>query len=307
MNRRYLLVTPCRNEAKYIVPTLETVTTQSHLPSKWVIVDDGSTDETPAILADWASRFPFIEVVTRRDRGARAVGPGVIEAFYEGLSRVSLDDYDYLCKLDADLELPPRYFERCMERMESDPYLGNVSGKMVERQPDGSMRVEFMGDENAIGAVKFYRMQCFREIGGFVRELAWDGIDGHLCRMNGWVAMSVDDPDLRFVHLRPMGSSQENILVGRKRWGRGKYFMGSSWYYVLASSVYRMFEPPYGEGGLNIFKGYLTALQKGEHRYDNPRYRRYIRRFELAQLLVGKGRAVRFANTRLRRRPPKAR
>jgi biofilm PGA synthesis N-glycosyltransferase PgaC len=303
-HRRYVLVTPCRNEAKFLRVTLDSTLAQTVPPSKWVIVDDGSTDETPAILAEYASAHPdVIQVVTRRDRGTRSVGPGVIEAFYDGLRHVSLDDFEYVCKFDADLDMPPRYFERAMERMEADPRLGNLSGKMVEPQPDGTLLPISMGDENAIGALKFYRVKCFREIGGFVREVAWDGIDGHLCRMHGWVPMSVDDPEMRFVHLRPMGSSHGDILEGRKRWGRGKYFMGSAWYYVLASSVYRMLEPPYVRGGVNIFRGYLTALRKGESRYDNPAYQRYVRRFELEQLVVGKGRAARWENARVRRRP----
>ena len=188
--------------------------------------------------------------------------------------------------------------------MEADPFLGNVSGKMTERQPDGSLVTFFMGDENAIGAIKFYRVECFREIGGFVRELAWDGIDGHLCRMHGWVACSVPDPEMRFVHLRPMGSSQQDLVVGRRRWGRGKYFMGSAWYYVLAASVFRMKDRPFVKGGANIFYGYVKSAVDGQHRYDNPRYAKYIRRFELMQLVMGKSRAARVVNARIRAGAP---
>lgn len=301
--RRYCLVTPCRNEARYIRSTLETTCAQTALPSLWVIVDDGSTDETPAILEEFAAKFPFIRIVRRADRGRRAVGPGVIEAFYDGLSRVDLDAFDYVTKFDGDLELPVRYFERSMERMEADPQLGNVSGKLFERLPDGRLFEERTGDENAVGPVKFYRVACFRHIGGFVREVAWDGIDGHICRLNGWIAQSVDDPEMRIIHLRPMGSSQENIRVGRVRWGRGKYFMGSAWYYIVASAIYRSLEPPYLHGGLGILWGYLRALLTGHPRYENPAYRRYLRRFERNQLLMGKRRALRLENQRIRRSP----
>lgn len=298
-SRRYLLVTPCRNEAEYIRTTLETTCSQSIPPKLWIIVDDGSSDETPEILSEYAARFSFIRIINRVDRGNRAVGPGVIEAFYDGLSAADLGEFDYLAKFDADLELPPTYFERAMERMESDPVLGNISGKLFERRIDGSLFEERTGDENAVGPVKFYRMECFRDIGGFVSEVAWDGIDGHICRMLGWVAQSKDDPDMRIIHLRPMGSSQTNILVGRVRWGRGKYFMGSSWYYVLASAVYRGLEPPYLIGGGLIFFGYIRALLTGHRRYDNPAYRRYLRRFERAQLLRGKQRALQEENQRI--------
>jgi hypothetical protein len=76
---------------------------------------------TPHILAEYAARFPVIRVVSRKDRGKRAVGPGVIEAFYAGLETVRLEDFDYVCKLDLDLDLPSRYFEVLIQRMEEDP------------------------------------------------------------------------------------------------------------------------------------------------------------------------------------------
>ena len=128
-SRRYLLISPCRDEAQYLRRTLDSVAAQSVQPAAWVIVDDGSTDETPAILEEYARRLPYLRVVRRTDRGRREVGPGVIEAFYAGLKTVRLEDFDYLCKLDMDLDLPVRYFELLMQRMESDPRIGTTSGK----------------------------------------------------------------------------------------------------------------------------------------------------------------------------------
>ena len=203
--------------------TLDCVVAQSIAPTLWVIVDDGSTDATPQILAEYARKHAFIRVVRREDRGRRAVGPGVIDAFYAGLETVRLDDFDYLCKLDMDLELPERYFELMMRKMESDSRLGNFSGKTYIRRADGSLASERLGDENAIGPAKFYRVRAFRDIGGFVRQVSWDGIDGHMCRMRGWKAQSDDSPELRIVHLRQMGSSQQSLWVGRLRWGFGMY------------------------------------------------------------------------------------
>jgi poly-beta-1,6-N-acetyl-D-glucosamine synthase len=305
-SRRYCLITPCRNEARFIRRTLETTTAQTVPPARWIIVDDGSTDETPQIIAEFAARFPYIQVVTRRDRGKRAVGPGVIEAFYDGLATIDIDDFDYVVKFDGDLELPPRYFQRVMEHMEADPYLGNFSGKLFERLPDGRLIEERTGDENAVGPVKFYRVQCFKDIGGFVREVAWDGIDGHVCRMKGWIALSKVEEDLRIIHLRPMGSSQQNIWVGRIRWGRGKYFMGSRFYYVAAASVYRMFERPWLVGGVGIAYGYLKAAATRHPRYSDPEYLRYLRGYELSSLVLGKRRALDWFNSRVRKRAKRA-
>ncbi len=291
-HRRYVLVSPSRDEADFLPTTIRSVAAQTVPPAKWVIVDDGSTDDTPRILQEAAQQYPFIQVIRREDRGKRSVGPGVIDAFYAGLEHVDLDDYDYVCKLDADLDIPPRYFQTVIERFESQPRLGNFSGKVYMREDDGSETLERMGDENAIGAAKFYRVSCFKDIGEFVREVCWDGIDGHTCRMKGWVAQSDDQPDLRLIHLRQMGTSHKGIWTGRMRWGRGKWFMGSAWYYILAVSLYRMFEKPFVIGGLGILCGYLRAAATGMKRYDHPAFRKHLRRYELRSLLHGKREAM---------------
>jgi len=80
----YLLVTPCRNEADFMKLTLDSVVSQTLPPGLWVIVDDGSTDVAPQVLAEYAARYSFVKIVTRENRGHRSVSPGVIEAFYHG-------------------------------------------------------------------------------------------------------------------------------------------------------------------------------------------------------------------------------
>ena len=303
-SRKYVVITPCRDEAVYLPITIRTVSAQTIRPALWVIVDDGSTDETPQILAEAASKHDFIRIVRRDDRGERKVGPGVIDAFYAGLRTANLDEFEYLCKLDGDLELPPRYFERLMDEMEAEPRLGNISGKTYLRLPGGRLVSERFGDENAVGPSKFYRIACFHDIGGFVREVSWDGIDGHICRMKGWMARSVDGPDLQIIHLRQMGSSQEGIWTGRMRWGFGKWFMGSAWYFVLVTAAYRAFERPYAIGGLGILIGYLRAMLRCAPRHKDAEFRRFLRRYELRALVFGKKRATEEYHNRIRQATP---
>ena len=291
MNRKYLLISPCRNEADFMRQALDSVIAQTIWPGKWVIVDDGSTDATPTILAEYAAQHAWIKIVTRADRGRRAVGPGVIDAFYAGYATIDPDAYDYLCKLDLDLRLPPRYFEGLIERMEADPRIATCSGKAYIEK-DGGLISERHGDENSIGASKFYRMSCFREIGGFVREVMWDGIDCHRCRMRGWIAISWDDPELRFIHLRPMGSSQVSIYVGRMRHGYGQYYMGSGLLWMIATAIYRIPEKPYVVGGLAILWGWLKSAWQRKPRYEDFEFRASLRRYHMRALLVGKKRAI---------------
>lgn len=303
MTRRYALISPCRDEADYLQITIDTVAAQTLLPTKWVIVDDGSTDQTPEILARAAAKYPFIQVVRREDRGVRSVGPGVIDAFYHGLSQIKIDDFDYVCKFDCDLEMPSRYFERTVELFERDPWLGTLSGKLHLRRR-GKLFAERTGDENSVGPVKFYRVACFKQIGGFVREVCWDGIDGHLCRRFGWVARSVDDPELKIVHLRQMGSSHKSLWVGRMRWGRGKYFMGSSPLYMAAVTLYRMAERPFVVGGLGILVGYVRAGLERAPRMNDPEYLSCLRQFERSTLLIGKSWTTRRYDAQIREKAP---
>jgi len=297
--RKYLLITPCRDEIEFGRRTLDSVLAQSVKPAKWIIVDDGSTDGTSEMLDDYAARHDFIEVVRKPDRGQRSVGPGVIESFYFGYEACTPRDYEYLCKLDLDLELPPTYFESLMERMEANPRIGTCSGKPYGREPDGSLHAEAAGDEMSVGMTKFYRVDCFEQIGGFVREVMWDGIDCHRCRMLGWIACSWDVPELRFLHLRPMGSSQQSIFVGRMRHGFGQYFMGTGLAYMAASSVFRMSEAPRIIGGLCMFWGYLSSLFRRLPRYDDLEFRRFLRGYQRDCLLLGKRRATEKLNQRM--------
>jgi cellulose synthase/poly-beta-1,6-N-acetylglucosamine synthase-like glycosyltransferase len=255
-----------------------------------VIVDDGSTDRTPEILAAAAREIPWLRVVQRADRGFRKLGGGVIDAFYAGLEAVDVD-YDFIAKMDVDLEFSPRYLERILEYFDGDSELAAASGKVYRREGDRLIE-EFMIDEMVAGQFKLYRREAFERIGGFVREIMWDGIDFHRARMEGYRTASLPDPELRILHLRLMGSSEGNIIRGRLRWGRGQWFMGSALPYMVASGLFRMRERPYVIGGLFIIAGYLLAAIRREPRYSDRVFRRELRRWQysrLAALARGRG------------------
>ncbi len=234
----------------------------------------------------------------------------MIEAFDAGYGTINPDEFDYICKFDLDLDIPPNYFELLMARMERAPRLGTCSGKPYFRADGSGQRARFpidprqgfvsekCGDENSVGMIKFYRTTCFKEIGGFVRYLMWDGIDGHRCRMLGWVAASWDDPELRFEHLRPMGTSHKNWWTGRVRHGVGQFYMGTSPIYMLASALFRMTRPPVVVGGVAMLWGYIKSKITHAPRYEDLEFRQFLRRYQRACLLKGKGRATEDLNRR---------
>ena len=279
---RIVVISPCRDEEATLERTIASVRAQTLPPDRWVVVDDGSRDRTPDILERAAAEIPYLHVVRSPDRGFRKLGGGVIDAFYEGLASVDTP-YDFVAKMDVDLEFSPRYFERILEHFDRDPRLAGASGKVYRRE--GSRLIEeFMIDEMVAGQFKLYRREAFERIGGFVRAVMWDGIDFHRARMEGYRTASLEDPELRIVHLRLMGSSDSSVYRGRLRWGRGQWYMGSTFAYVLASGVFRMREKPRGIGGLLLIAGYVMAALRREDRYDDPAFRRELRRWQYRRL-----------------------
>lgn len=279
-----VIIAPVRDEAGLIRNTLDSIVAQTLHPIEWIIVDDGSRDNTAAIVRDYAGRYPFIRLVQKPDRGFRKVGAGVIAAFKYGLSQIEHGEYEFIAKLDGDMSFGPHYLERMFEKFGADPQLAAVSGK-VYREEQGKKIEEYTIDEHVAGQFKLYRRAAFEQIGGFVEEVMWDGIDVHSARMMGWHTLSFYHPDAELMHHRLMGSSDKNVYRGRLRWGRGIWFMGYHPLYALASAIFRMREKPFIIGGLLILAGYLGAAMRGVAQYDNREFRRYLHHWQLQQII----------------------
>ncbi|MES1947453.1 family 2 glycosyl transferase [Salinisphaera sp. C84B14] len=280
---RILVISPVRDEARFINAAIDSLSAQTVRPSAWVIVNDGSSDDTSAIARARAAETDFIHVIDKPDRGRREVGSGVIEAFNYGLAAAPIADWDYIVKLDADITYGPRYIERMLAEFASDEQLAAVSGRVFRPEPGGDVE-ERKSPDMVCGPFKFYRRAAFEAIGGFEQTLQWDGIDIHRARMTGWRTRNIPDPEARIHHHRLMGSSQVSIVHGRLRWGRGIHFMGYDPAYAVASGIYRMRDWPYGVGGLLIIAGYFGAAARGVPRYPDPAFRRDLRRWQRRQL-----------------------
>ncbi len=116
--------------------------------------------------------------------------------------------------------------------------------------------------------------------------------------MLGWIAVSWNDPQLNFQHLRPMGTSDKNWWTGRVRHGIGQYFMGTGPAYMLASAVYRLSHPPMVIGSLASLWGYFKSAVMRHPRYGDRRFRKFVRHYQWSCLLRGKGSATRQINDR---------
>lgn len=278
-----VVISPVRDEADYLRLTMDAMVSQTWRPIEWIVVDDGSTDETAAIVAEYAARHSFIRLVTRQNRGFRKLGGGVIAAFEFGRAQIVHTDWQYIAKLDGDMSFGPLYLERMIGRLQAEARLAAVSGK-VFRSEDGRYIEESHGREQVAGQFKLYKREAFEDIGGFVQHLAWDGIDVHTAAMLGWETLSTYDRDAWLWHHRVMGSSDRDLFVGRMRWGRGNWYLGYHPIYAVVAGLNRMREKPYVIGGALMIVGYFWAAVRRLPRYDNPAFRKHLRRWQNGRL-----------------------
>ena len=279
--QRIAVVTPARDEGEHIEGLLATMAAQSHPPALWVIVDDGSTDDTSARVRAHLGKIPFLRLEETEAAGPRATGGRVVAAFERGLSHVDLEAFDFVVKLDADLLLPPDYFARLLQRFADDPLLGIAGGTCFLEEARGLVR-EQTPEDHVRGALKMYRRETFRQIGGLCETLGWDTIDEIRAMMAGWRTHSFGD--LQVIHRRPT-ASVGGILRGRRRQGETAWRLGYHPLYMLARcGRVALREKPFLIGGGALGVGFLRAALEGCPRAVTGEEMAYVRRRQLARL-----------------------
>lgn len=252
---RYALVSPVKDEARFIAQTLESVIHQNVLPARWVIVDDGSRDRTAAIVREYVPAIPWITLV-RTAGGARQPGSAVIRAFNYGVQFLNQDCYDFLVKLDCDLSFAPDYFEKLLTRFHAEERLGILSGVYREAR-NGRVAVVAMPAYHAAGASKMVRTACFREIGGFIAERGWDTVDEIRAQVRKWNTGHLEDAVMD--HLKPegagIGQMRTNVMHGEIA-----YTTGGGVCLFVAKTITRVLhgKPPF-LAALALQYGYLRA------------------------------------------------
>ena len=277
---KYVIITPVRDEEKYLESTIECVCSQTVLPAEWVIVDDGSSDRTAEIADRYAKEHSWIRVVHRENRGFRKSGGGVMEAFYEGYSQVQSKDWDFLVKLDGDLSFAQDYFESCFEYFRQDSELG-IGGGEIRHNIAGQLKTEENPRFHVRGATKIYKRACWEAIGGLWPASGWDTIDEVKANMLGWKTYAF--PNLSLVHHRFTGS-EEGLFRDRVKHGVACYVSGYHPLFVLVSCVRRLTKKPRVIGSIGMMYGYLRSHFTRPPRLDDRSYFAYIRAQQLRRL-----------------------
>ena len=257
MNSEYVLITTAHNEAGYIATVIESVAAQTVLPRKWIIVDDASEDATPEIVSKCAAQYPFMELHRIRDRHPRDFG-AQCDAFSAGYARLQNMRFRFIGNLDADVALPPDYYQTVLQKFTDNLRLGLAGGYIHEDEGKGFQARRTNSRQSVAGAIQVFRRECYEAIGGYPR-LPYGGSDWAteiMSRQRGWIVEAF--PELVVRHYRPAGSAG-GVLRGHYRQGRMDHSLGSLPLFEAVKCLRRIPEQPFLAGALSRMLGFAYS------------------------------------------------
>jgi len=277
----YVLITPAHNEEEFIGQTLRSMAAQTVRPLKWVIVDDGSTDRTGELVADYARKHSWIELIRTGERRERHFA-GKVYAFRAGYEAVRELPFDLVGSMDADLSFEADHFEFLIGKFVENSKLG-VGGTPF-REEGASYDFQFASTDHVSGAMQLFRRECFEAIGGYmpVKGGGIDVIAVLSARMRGWETRTFLERS--YDHLRPQSSANYGVLRARFKDGRKDYVLGAHPLWVLFRGVYQMTRKPRVLGGCCLTAGYLWSWVRRRERAMDADLIAFRRRWQMGRL-----------------------
>lgn len=276
---KYYLIIPTYNEEKFISLTLQSLVEQTVLPSKVVVVNDNSIDNTAAIIEEFAKKYPWISLVNKVSNAIHLPGSKVIQAFHEGEKHID-ENYDILVKIDADLIFPSNYFETIINHFQSDERIGMVGG-FCYIEKDGRWILENLTDKDHIrGALKAYRKATFKEIGGLKPAMGWDTVDELLCKFYNWKI--VTDESLHVKHLKPTGARYDK--TARYKQGEAFYTLGYGFLITAIASAKLAMMKKKPLLFIDYIKGFWKAKSERKPLLVTTEQAKFIRKYRLQKM-----------------------
>lgn len=205
----YSIILPAHNEEKYIGDALQSIVEQTLLPIEVIVVNDNSNDSTPEIVDKFVQNYSFIEMIhSESNLTTHEPGSKIIQAFYKGFQNLQVD-WDVIVKMDADVILPPKYFEEITQEFQNDSKIG-IAGGLATIEHNGNWILEKIGNKKQVrGPFKAYSKQCFDKVGGLKKSIGWDTVDELLARYHGYEIKVREDLIIRLQ--KPTGKDYQSI------------------------------------------------------------------------------------------------
>ncbi len=271
---KYYIIIPAYNEEAFMALTLQSLVEQTVLPSKIVVVNDSSTDSTAEIVTSFSEKFPFITLVNKKSDAIHLPGSKVIQAFHEGEKHID-DDYDIIVKVDADLIFPNNYFETIIKHFQSDSKIG-MAGGFCYIEKNGDWILENLTDKDHIrGALKAYRKETYKQIGGLKPAMGWDTVDELLCEFYNWKV--VTDESLHVKHLKPTGASYNK--AARYKQGEAFYSLGYGIFITAIASLKLASRKGKPFLFIDYIMGFWKAKSSGKQLFVTSEQAKWIRNY----------------------------
>ncbi len=276
-----LIITPACNEEEHLEPLIHSMIKQSTLPEQWIIVDDGSLDNTSDIIKKFSIQNPWIKYLRKEKKSGRSPGKSVMEAFYHGYNHKDLFDYDIVMKLDADLVLPANYLESIIQCFNDNPKVGICGGVCVLHNGDDYVVEGVTNLDHIRGAIKAYRKACFSSISGLVKVMGWDTVDEHHVRFNGWEVCVLKN--IQVIHQRATNQEYGLTKAAFKN-GKMLYSIRMDLVLLLLNCLKRSCKKPYLILGLYMLWGYCMASWNRRDRIVSKELGIFIRKYRYKKL-----------------------
>lgn len=291
-NRKYILVTPCKNEQASLPKLAESVAGQEVTPLLWVIVNDGSTDRTPEILKSLCSEYNWIKIVTLSEK-PRDLGVHVSYVYRTGFDtainycKQNNIDYSYIASVDADIILDKDYFSSLLHEFEKDPELGVCSGQ-VGNIINGNIVWTKVNEEIPSGGARLWSRACFEGTGGYLLTCSPDSVSNVKAKLHGWKTRCFNN--INAISTRPYSSAQGQ-WKGYRKLGSNNYFIGYSPLHICLKGATLLYSRNgYFKHGVGIayVYGYFNDFLLNKPRIDDKEILDYYKKDRLKEILCSR-------------------
>tara|TARA_B100001057_G_scaffold383246_1_gene389432 strand:+ start:7282 stop:8136 length:855 start_codon:yes stop_codon:yes gene_type:complete len=271
---KFYIVIAVHNEEAFIKDCLSSLTTQTLLPEKIIVVNDNSTDKTPEIVEKIAKKFPALKLIQNQSSNQHMPGEKVVRAFNFGLQQLD-NNYDVICKFDGDLIFPKNYLETLASHYVQNPKLGMLSGHCYIQKNNKWIYENIASKVHIRGPLKSYRRACFKDIGGLQASIGWDTVDELIAVYYGWTFKTV--AALKVKHLKPTGAHYSPNA--RYLQGEALYKMRSGFAIAALSALKMALNKKKFIYFFNCMMGYFRAYKTKAKYIVTENQGKFIRRY----------------------------